>query len=84
MAYPSSHVKHGVIRAQARLNVAQRLPPCDLREGHCLKQAGAIQGAHTVIPAMVFDDVTKGLPQHVLHGFRKQLLARICAPSQVG
>ena len=61
----------GAIGRQANLDVAQGLAPCQLREGHHSKQIGTIQGAHTRIATVTFDDASKGLPRHVLHDLRK-------------
>ena len=66
-----------MIGLQTNLDIAQRLAPGQLREGHYAKQIGAVQGAHTRIASVALDDASKGLPWHVLHDLRKQRLANV-------
>jgi hypothetical protein len=76
----NSHVKQlRLIGLQANLNVAQRLAPGELREGHDPKQIGAAQRAHARIALVPFNDASKGFPRHKLHHLRKQRLAHIHA-----
>jgi hypothetical protein len=54
------HVEQlGLIGRQARLDVAQRLVPGELREGHHAKQVGAAQRAHTRVALVPLDDSAK-------------------------
>ncbi len=48
-----------------------------LRENHNTKQIGAIQGAHTRIAIVPFDDASEILPRHVLHYLCKQRFAHV-------
>ena len=75
-----SHMKQfGLIGHQANLDVAQGLAPSQLRKDHYPKQVGAVQGAHTRIAIVPFDDAPEVLPRHVLHDLRKQRLAHVHA-----
>jgi len=78
------HVKKlGMIGGQASLDVAQRLAPRELREGHDAKQVGATQRAHARSAFVPLDDATEGLPRHELHHLRKQRLAHVHASPRV-
>jgi len=79
-----SHMKQlGLIGCQASLDVAQRLAPRQLREGHHPKQVGAVQSAHTRVATVTFDNASKVLPRHVFHDLRKQRLTNVHAPPPV-
>ena len=54
---PQSHVKQlPLVGCHAGLDVAQRLAPGELREGHDAKHLGAAQGAHSGVSAIPLDD----------------------------
>ena len=79
-----THVKQfALVGGKTRLDVAQRLAPRQLREGHYPKQIGAIQGAHSSIATITIDDTSEGFPRHILHDLRKQRLAHVHASLQV-
>ena len=78
------HVEQlGLIGRQADLDVAKRLAPGELREGHDTKQLGAAQRAHARIALVSLDDAPEGLPRHELHDLRKKRLAHIHASPRV-
>jgi len=79
-----SHVKQlGLVGRQARLDVAKRLAPCELREGHDAKQVRAAQGANASIALVSLDDSSEGLSRNELHYLRKQRLAHVHALPRV-
>jgi hypothetical protein len=73
----------GLIGREAGLDIAQRLSPSELSEGHHAKQVGAAQRAHARIALVLLDDSTEGLPRHELHHLREQRLAHVHATPQV-
>jgi hypothetical protein len=76
----NAHVKQlALVGFQTNLDVAQRLAPGELREGHDTKQVGAAERAHSRIALVPFDDASKGLPRYKLHHLRKQRLAHVHA-----
>jgi len=80
----NAHVKQlGLIGFQANLDVAQRLAPGELREGHDAEQIGAAQRAYSRVAIVPFDDACEGFPRHKLHPLRKQRLAHIHAALRV-
>ena len=80
-----AHVEQlGLVGCQARFDVAQRLAPGDLREGHDAKQVGATQRASARVALVSLDDATEGLPRHELHHLREKRLAHVHASPRVG
>ena len=75
-----SHVEQlGLVGCQAGLDVSQRLPPCELGEGHDAKQIGAAERANARIALVSLDDPPEGLPRHKLHDLCEQRLAHVHA-----
>jgi hypothetical protein len=72
-----------LVGCHAGLDVAQRLAPGELGEGHDAKDLGAAQGAHSGVSAMPLDDPPERLPWHELHDLREQRLACVHASPQV-
>jgi len=72
---------HGVklagIGPQARFDIAQRLAPSQLGEGHDTELLGTAQTAHTQISPVAGDDARKAGPRHKLHDLCKQGFADI-------
>ena len=78
------HVEQlGPIGCQASLDVAQRLAPGELREGHDAEHLGTTQGTHARIAPISCDDALEGLPRHELHDLREQRLAYVHASLRV-
>jgi len=81
---PQSHVKQLVlVGCHAGLDVAQRLAPGELREGHDAEDLGAAQSAHSGVSAMPLDDPSKALPWHELHDLCEQRLAHVHASPRI-
>jgi hypothetical protein len=64
---------------QTHLDVAQRLAPGKLREGHDAERVGTAKRAYSRIAVVPLDDARESLPRHKLHNLRKQCLAHIHA-----
>ena len=64
-------IQLALIGDQARFDVSQRFAPRQLRERHDAKYIATVQGAHSCIARVAFDDSPERLPSHVLHQLRK-------------
>ncbi len=77
-------VELGGIGRQARFDVAQRLAPGDLREGHRTELFGTRQRAHAGVALVAFHNACEAGPRHEFHHLGEQRLASVQrCPSEV-